>query len=110
MAIVLSGEFAIVKDDLTRGVDQRIWRAVASEISKKPEEEVKKVMRMRGNSTVYQKTKLILNCQNNKPMFPMLANDQTPFDQQNITSGSLLKFANFSEEYKGVEIASIGVG
>ena len=43
-------------------------------------------------------------------MFPMLANDQTPFDQQNITSGSLLKFANFSEEYKAVQIASIGVG
>lgn len=92
------------------------------EWSGKSEEVAKKVMKMRGSSDVYKKSKTMLNGAKHKSMFPLISlpavrdDEGTPpvFDetQRNITQGSLhvLKFASFSTEYKKISVGTISGG
>ena len=51
----------MIKDDLSSGLDHRLFAFVENDRDRQPDEMAKKIVKLRGSDTVFAKSRMILN-------------------------------------------------
>jgi len=107
----LCGEFEVVKEDLS-GIDPKIFFQIDDDRNNQAEEVAKKIIKMRGSTTVYKKSRMFLNGSKNKSLFPIVNQQKYETTAQNITSKSLntLKYSTMTKEFSNITIGLVTRG
>jgi hypothetical protein len=77
ICFVAEGEFEVIKEDLSK-MDHRLFGFVEQDRNDQPEELAKNIIKIRNSSTVFRKSRLMLNAKKDTSLFPLLSSTVEP--------------------------------